>query len=523
MTIGFRVALVAGFCLGAGCGLAFAQNLEVATSATQRMVVILKPTEVARQEVREGDTTQSIFVDQRVYANPRAWNAVSVKTASLIRDIENQYGVYGGVAFGAAVHGFGTKLSAAQIQALRSDPRVQEVFEDVPGSLAGVAAPPWADTPAVVPSTSTYTTGWNLHAINLYNSGANDTPAYRTSGGYQLKSYVIDAGVQPHADLNFDWQTDHISFDCHDNEGGNCTLTNPSPTNPYYVYTVACDPHATHVAGIVGAHRQTPTAIGVEGVAPGAQIVSVKVINYCAQGSGTQDGLAYTSGVIAAINWVGAQAPDNGVDAQGRRRMSAVANMSIVWPLDALGQSRYVLPPGAATALSTAIAAAVNNGVFFSFAAGNSNEPACNIYPAAIGSTIAGAVAVGAIQANGSAMNQGDKIATYGPCVEIWAPGQDVHSTVAQPALGQPLPGAWGAGVAPPYQAGQHYYRPETGSSMAAPHVAGAALLVARKYQQAGLPVPAPADVETIIKLHVKSVGTQHNGTAIQVLTVDNL
>ena len=539
------------------CALSTAVDAQgtggVLDTQPKRMLVLLKKEAVARQTPLPTDTVASLFPDQRVYANPAIWSAVSLKTAGLVRDLETSVAAKAFLAFGNVTHGFAARLNRTQIDALRSDPRVEDVVEDVPGQLASVAPPPWADSPAVVASTLTVgsptiaTTGWNLKAINLYNSGGNDTPAYRTSGGYPVKAYVIDTGLQPHVDLNFNWQTDHISFDCHDNVGGNCTASTPSPTNPgpIYVYTDSCGSHGTYVAGVIGAYREVASAVGIEGVAPGAQLKSVRVTNEC--GGGTMSGGAYTSGVIAAINWIAAQVPNNGFDAQGRRRLSAVANMSIVWPLmqtpvppgqppipNDPNQGRYFLPDGAAMALTSAITAAVNVGVFFSFAAGNSNEPACNIYPGAIGTTLPGAMSVGAIQANGGAMDlrpAEERIASSGPCVEIWAPGRDVHSSVAYVG-GDKLPGAWGFALPlNSYQPGQHYYAPRVGSSLAAPHVAGAALLVARKFQLAGQLLPAPADIETIIKSRTKYFGTwdplgwfpNPADKRIDALTVDNL
>ncbi len=501
------------------------------------MVVVLKPDAVAKQLTRADETVAKLFPDQRVYANPRLWGAVSLKSASLVRELETRFSTRAFLAWGHKTHGFAAMLNTQQVEALRADPNVQEVFEDLPGKLAGAASAPWSDAPVPQNSTATtgsptiYTRGWNLKAINLYNSNpTTDSPAYRTDGGYPVKTYIIDTGIQPHADLNYNAQVDHISFDCHDNVGGNCTATASVPTEPNQVYTVQCDSHGTYVAGVVGANRES-VPVGVEGVAPGASLVSVRVINYCSANVGQLAGTAYTSGVIAAINWMIKQVPNNGVDSAGRRRLSAVANMSIVWDKNITSQ----IVPAGLVALNKAITDAVKEGIFFSFAAGNSNQPACEIYPGALGTSINGAMSVGAIQANGGAMDNrvggaGDKVATYGACVEIWAPGRDVHGAHARTAAIEQ--NAWGY-VVPlnNYALGQHYYAPVTGSSLAAPHVAGAALLLARKYQLAGQPLPAPADLEIIIKSKRKFLGywdpfgtvTNEVDRRINALTVDDL
>lgn len=543
-------------------------RLAVAGNVDVRMIVILKPDAVSQRVPRMSETVSNLFPDQRVFVNPRIWEAVSLKTASLVRDLENKVSTKAFLAWGHLNHGFAANLNTQQVAALRADPRVEAVFEDLPGRLASsVPAGSWANNPATIsyapkflpyPNPTYSLKGWNLKAINLYNSDPiNDTPSYRTDGPYPVKAYVIDSGIQPHFDLNYNSQTDHISFDCHDNVGGNCTVANegiPIGGVPSQIYTNQCDPHGTYVAGVIGAKRESPS-IGIEGVAPGAQLVSVRVTNTCDTAAGRLAGMAYTSGVIAAINWIGNNAPNNGYNSLGQRRLSAVANMSIVWDGSLLPKERAdINRVSAISALTNAIATAVAKGVFFTFAAGNSNQPACEIYPGAIGIGQPGAMSVGAIQSyNGTegwgldnrnvvAVESAElQIASSGPCVEIWAPGRDVQSThafISQSKLerptGQPLalnPIVWGFGV--PWgdmQPGQHYYAANSGSSLAAPHVAGAALLVANKAQRLGLPLPSPAEIEqTIAVKRAASIGywdplgrfANAADKEIRVLTVD--
>jgi len=505
------------------------QAQTAAPEPTQRMMVILAPSAVAAQRVGPNDRLDNIFPDQRVQERPRAWSAVSLQTALLVRDIENRIGSKALVTFGNLTHGFGAELTASQVAALRSDARVQEVFVDPVGY--GAANPtPWLNLPGFGPG-YTYTHGYNLYAIDAITGSPGwglpaTTPSYRTQGGYPVKAYVFDSGIQPHFDLNFNWQTDHISFDCHKNTGGNDCIEGQAPV---YQYVVACDSHATQVAGVIGAKRENSPQ-GVEGVAPGAQLVSVKVLNYCVDPKNVDNvfkrypGLTYLSGVVAGINWMAAQVPNNGVDGQGRRRLSGVANMSILWggPAQIVWQGQVYnnqnyIPPEGQSALTSAIAAAVAKGIFFSFAAGNSSEDACLYYPARIGSQVNGAMAVGGLSNGGAVMQAGDTIASYGPCVEIWAPGMGVQSTGAFPGIA-PQNGigpneeqmhVWGPGV--PYAAtssnmypGQHYILPGSGSSLASPHAAGAALLLARKRQLTGQPLPSPAEIEQTLLAKTK-------------------
>ncbi|MBX7228893.1 MAG: hypothetical protein K1X48_04720 [Burkholderiaceae bacterium] len=200
-----------------------AQAQTAAPEPTQRMMVILSPEAVARQAIGPNDRLDNIFPDQRVQERPRAWSAVSLQTALLVRDIENRIGAKALVTFGNLTHGFGAELTASQVAALRADRRVQDIFADPLGEPA--ANPPdWYNLPMFGPG-YLYTNGYNLYAIDAISGtpGWNvpaTTPSYRTQGGYPVKAYVIDSGIQPHFDLNYNWQVDHISFDCHKNVGG---------------------------------------------------------------------------------------------------------------------------------------------------------------------------------------------------------------------------------------------------------------------------------------------------------------
>lgn len=94
----------------------------------------------------------------------------------------------------------------------------------------------------------------------------------------------------------------------------------------------------------------------------------------------------------------------------------------------------------------------------------------------------------------------------YGACVDVWAPGNVIVSTwglhVAFPANAQTV-----AGVSPPYSgnvlSGTQGWAFLSGTSMAAPHVAGAAAYLADQF---GLTSPAA------IEAKVRQQMVQYNG-----------
>ncbi len=176
-----------------------------------------------------------------------------------------------------------------------------------------------------------------------------------------------------------------------------------------------CNGHGTHVAGTIAAYDNTADVVGM---APGVPAYGVKVLD--CNGSGT------TTSVIKGIDWVAANAV-----------LPAVANMS--------------LGGGASQMLDDAVRAAANRGIVFTIAAGNSSANACNTSPARIGGGITPGVLVTAAT---DSSDQEASFSNYGSCVDIWAPG------VAIPSL------KVGGGVLS-----------LSGTSMASPHVGGAAAL----------------------------------------------
>ncbi len=171
--------------------------------------------------------------------------------------------------------------------------------------------------------------------------------------------------------------------------------------------------HGTHVAGTIAA---IDNEIDVVGVAAGATVVPVRVLS--------NNGSGYMSWVIAGVDYVAANASPGDV-----------ANMS--------------LGGGISISLDTAVSNAASTGVRFALAAGNDSMHASNSSPARVNH--ANVYTVSAIDSNGNFA----WFSNYGnPPVDVAAPGVGVLSTAS------------GGGTTT-----------MSGTSMAAPHVAGLLLL----------------------------------------------
>ena len=202
-----------------------------------------------------------------------------------------------------------------------------------------------------------------------------------------------------------------------------------------------------------GTHVAGTVGGNTYGVAKGVRLIAVRVLDNAGSGS--------NAGVIAGVDWVTSNHTTN----------PAVANMS--------------LGGGVSTALDDAVRRSIIDGVTYCIAAGNSTADASNSSPA----RVAEAVTVGATNINdvfASFSNFGSVVDISAPGVNIlsaWIPTNTSTSTIS-------------------------------GTSMAAPHVAGAAAL----YLQAN-PTATPAQVQSAIK----SNGTSNAISGVPAGTVNLL
>ncbi|MEU7328854.1 MULTISPECIES: S8 family peptidase [unclassified Streptomyces] len=164
-----------------------------------------------------------------------------------------------------------------------------------------------------------------------------------------------------------------------------------------------------------GTHVAGTVAGTAYGVAKKAKIVGVRVLNN--QGSGT------TAQVVAGIDWVTANA-----------QKPAVANMS--------------LGGGADSVLDAAVQRSIDSGITYAVAAGNESTNASTKSPA----RVADAITVGSTTSSDARSS----FSNYGSVVDIFAPGSSITS-------------AWNSS--------DSATNTISGTSMASPHVAGAAAI----------------------------------------------
>lgn len=243
--------------------------------------------------------------------------------------------------------------------------------------------------------------------------------AQKLAGKNKVKVAVIDTGI----DRN------------HPDLKGKI-LSSKNTVNP--ISPGIADSHGTHVAGIIAAKKDN--GIGGYGVSTDADILSIDVFD---RGWGASD-YAIAEGILEAV-----------------RSGAKVINMSLGGPMPS-------------PVIEEAVKQAVAKNVVIVAAAGNDASDWTN-YPAGY----EGVISVGST-------NKYKKLSSYssfGPSVDIVAPGEEVYSTIYEPEK-------------------LSSFRKMSGTSMASPVAAGAAALLLSKY-----PSLTPAQVEYILEHSADDLG----------------
>jgi subtilisin len=322
--------------------------------------------------------------------------------------------------------GFSASVPEPVLNALQNNPRVDYVEID---RLAFASAPPWC--------------GENDPHSACKGDGGGEDPAppegqvvpwgIQRTGVYDEIGDFININDNTGAGINvyvLDTGIDIGHPDLIVNDRVDCTGNGPCVVDQGEADDK--NGHGTHVAGTIAAQNNS---IGVVGMAPGVILHAVQVLGNSGRGS--------FSGIIAGIDWVAAQ--DVG---------PSVINMSLGGSGSKTSScGNDILPEG--DAFHLAICKATNSGVVVVVAAGNSGDDANNHVPAAYDDTV---ITVSATDIN----DNWPSFSNYGSAVAIAAPGVGILST-------------WKGGGT----------NSISGTSMASPHVAGAAALWLKSNPQA--------------------------------------
>jgi subtilisin family serine protease len=310
---------------------------------------------------------------------------VVLKSGAQASVVASRHGIVAENTYDSAVQGFSGRLTLRQLLALALDRQIAYIEEDQLVRISNDTVPPGIVRVGATLNSKALINTSNLESVNVDIA-------------------IIDTGIQlNHPDLNVVQNVSYVTGIRTGNDDNG---------------------HGTHCAGTAAARDNNA---GVVGVAPGARLWAVKVLDRAGSGS--------ISNVIKGVDYV--------------TRNSAsieVANMS--------------LGGGNSPTLNNAIANSVARGVVYVVAAGNSNVDAANSSPANSPNVICVSATVDTDGLPGgfglaTAYGADDSFASfsnYGAVVDMAAPGVNILSTY----IGS-------------------RYATMSGTSMAAPHVAGAA------------------------------------------------
>ena len=306
--------------------------------------------------------------------------------------------------------------------------------------------------PLMTPNDTHYAT--YLWGMQSGAGGIKADQAWDATNGSGVVVAVIDTGITNHSDLNanvlpgYDFISD--SGMARDGKGRD---SSPLDQGDWFAagecgasYASDSSWHGSHVAGTIAA--VTNNNSGVAGVAPSAKILPVRVLGKCG---------GYTSDIVDGIVW-----------ASGGTVSGVPANAN---PAEVINMS---LGGGGTCSASyqNAINTAVSRGSTVVVAAGNSNADTAGFVPASCNNVIA--------VASTTRTGARSSFSNYGSKIDVAAPGSDIASTV-------------NSGATTPTSEG---YTLMSGTSMAAPHVAGVVALM----QAAAGGSLTPAQVESTLK-----------------------
>ena len=336
------------------------------------------------------------------------------------REHSTQHGAAVGHVYRAALKGYSAQMSPTAAARIADDRRVLFIQEDgvaFAGAPGDKGKPPKPEEP--VDDTTSGAPAELPTGIDRIDAELSPTAGIGSGGSVDVDVAVIDTGV----DL------DHPDLNVHTAGAKNCATGRSADDG---------NGHGTHVAGTIGALDDEQ---GVVGVAPGARVWPVRVLNN--NGSGSY------SAIICGIDYVTANAAQ-----------IEVANMS----LGGSGADDGNCGNTNNDAMHRAVCRSVAAGVTYVVAAGNEASNSAGSVPAAYDEviTVSALADFNGLPGGGApATCRSDvddtfaNFSNYGADVDLIAPGVCITST-------------WKGGG----------YDTISGTSMASPHVAGGAALI---------------------------------------------
>jgi subtilisin len=427
-----------------------------------------KPSSPSTQAAEEARVTPDRYIvvlkDKAAQSAGQSSEATEQAAARVASNMAQETGLQVTHTYGSALNGFAAEIPAGRLDAVQNDPRVAYVTEDREVRASAQSLP----------------TG-----VNRADADQSSTRAGNRSGAVNADVAILDTGIRK-VSARGGWKS-HPDLNVKD--GFNCTSTNRSAWGDV-------QGHGTHVAGSAAAKDNT---IGVVGTAPGARLWAIKVLG--------NDGSGTFSSIICGVNRITAMNKDsvttNNIE---------VANMSL---------GGRVTNDGSADdgncgntnndALHQAICKSVAANITYVVAAGNDGSHTSNYVPASYNEviTVSALADYNGQPFGGAPITCPDDpqpdddfafFSNFGDDVDIGAPGVCIRSTS---------------------RAGG--YEGKSGTSMASPHVAGAAALYKSTHPSATPGAVrsfmiAPANSEALGQGHTDSFGLNPE----PVLQMDN-
>ena len=191
-----------------------------------------------------------------------------LSVAAEIRGMAEASGVQPKFVYGTVLKGFAAELSAAQVAALRADPRVAYVEPDARAQLF---------------TTQTGAT-WGIDRVDQADLPLSGTFTYLATGA-GVTAYILDTGIRK-SHTQFAGRADYVA----NGRGGDFVGDGRANAED-------CHGHGTHVAGTIGSTTY--------GLAKAVQLRGARVVNCSGGGDASM--------VIAAMDWVAANGSKPGV------------------------------------------------------------------------------------------------------------------------------------------------------------------------------------------------------------------